>query len=42
SSGDTCWCSYYFCFYSIIKTHAALKFLSLRYNEHRLSVLRVN
>jgi len=29
SPGDTRWNSYYFCFYSIIKTQAALKVINL-------------
>jgi hypothetical protein len=30
SPGDTRWNSYYFCFYSILKTQAALKVINLK------------
>ncbi|GES86276.1 hypothetical protein GLOIN_2v1781828 [Rhizophagus clarus] len=40
--GDTRWNSYYFCFYSIIKTQAALKFLSAKFNPERANVIRTN
>ncbi|CAB4380184.1 unnamed protein product [Rhizophagus irregularis] len=38
SPGDTRWNSYYFCFHSLLKTQAALKFLSAKFNPDRTNI----
>ncbi|CAJ0920577.1 9493_t:CDS:2 [Entrophospora sp. SA101] len=39
---DTRWNSYYFCFNSVLKTQAALKFLAAKFNPDRVNVTRTN
>ncbi|CAB4419957.1 unnamed protein product [Rhizophagus irregularis] len=38
SPGNTRWNSYYFCFHSLLKTQAALKFLSAKFNPDRTNI----
>ncbi|RIA90416.1 hypothetical protein C1645_737884 [Glomus cerebriforme] len=36
------WNSYYFCFYSILKTQATLKFLSAKFNPECANIIHTN